>query len=453
MIYTTYNIHNFLKIPQIQNLSKDKRFEIKALARIQPFRTNNYVVNELINWEDIENDPMFILNFPNKGMLSNSQYNKIVHLVKNNVSEAEIASISNEIWRELNPHPAGQMDLNVPVVNDERLIGLQHKYKETVLFFPTQGQTCHAYCTFCFRWPLFIGKNELKFAMKQSDLLIKYLKMNKQVTDLLITGGDPMIMTTNHLSRYINAILDANISHLKSIRIGTKALSYWPYRFISDPDSMELLTLFRKVVKKGKHLAIMANINHPTELSTIAVKKAIKNILKTGAQIRSQSPLLNHINANSNIWAKLWRDQISLGIIPYYMFITRNTGSQEYFGVPLDQACRIFRGAYSQVSGLCRTVRGPSMSCGPGKIQIVGITEIKGEKVFVLNFIQARDSKWTRKPFFAKFSKSAYWLNDLKPAFGDKEFFFDMQYQQIINEKLNNQNFDYLTDNEISLCS
>ena len=97
----------------------------------------------------------------------------------------------------------------------------------------------------------------------------------------------------------------------------------------------------------------------------------------------------------------MWKQQVDLGMIPYYMFIARNTGAQSYFGVTLEESWRIFKDAYSQVSGICRTVRGPSMSAAPGKIQILGVTEVKGEKVFALNFLQGRAPAWVGHPFFA----------------------------------------------------
>lgn len=453
MKYLTYNEFNFRKISQLQKASEEKKFEIDVVSKVQPFKTNNYVVNELIDWEDFENDPIFIMNFPNKHMLSRSHFDILAGMLRKNSDRKSIRGLAEKIWEDLNPHPAGQMNLNIPVMDGVKLSGLQHKYEETVLFFPTQGQTCHAYCTFCFRWPQFIGISQLKFVMKESMLLIKYLRKNKHITDLLITGGDPMVMTARHLAEYINAVLDADISHLKTIRIGTKSLSYWPYRFVSDPDSKDVLRLFEKVVKSGRHLAIMANFNHPVELSTDIVHKAIKNIRQTGATIRSQSPLLNHINANDNIWAKLWKDQVSLGIIPYYMFIPRDTGARSYFGLPLYEAWQIFRKAFSHISGLCRTVRGPVMSCGPGKIHISGVSEIKNEKVFVLNFLQSRNPKWTGRPFFAGYDEQAYWLDELTPAFGQKEFFFENQYRRFIEENLNLQQINMDDPDGLSMCS
>ena len=120
------------------------------------------------------------------------------------------------------------------------------------------------------------------------------------------------------------------------------------------------------------------------ELKTGAVKLAIKNVRETGAQIRTQSPLLTNINDDADMWAEMWQKQVELGCIPYYMFVVRDTGAQHYFGVPLVKAHKIFQQAIQKVSGLGRTVRGPSMSATPGKVQIDGVAEVNGTKVLSL---------------------------------------------------------------------
>jgi len=428
MKYKSYTLHNYKEIPQINKLNKEQLFNIDIVSKILPFKTNSYVINNLIEWDNLENDPMYILNFPQKGMLKNKHFNEIEKSIKKG-NEKEII---RKIQKELNPQPAGQIELNVPKLNNEKLPGIQHKYKETILFFPSQGQTCHAYCTFCFRWAQFTGMNELKFATNQVNILIEYIKNNKNITDILITGGDPMIMSFNILSKYINSILNANIPHLKNIRIGTKSLSFWPYRFISDKDSDDIIRLFEKIIKSGKHLSIMAHFTHPKELSTDIVKKAIKRIRSTGAQIRTQSPIIQHINDNSNIWIDMWKKQVNLGLIPYYMFIPRNTGSQPFFAISLNKAFHIFKNSYNEISGLCRTVRGPVMSSNPGKICIDGVSEIVGKKFFILHFIQGRNKNWVNKPFFANFDENAIWFDELKPAFKD-EFFFQKEFKNKYN--------------------
>lgn len=426
-------LQNFRNIPQLKFVSPEIIEAIEVVGSVLPFKTNNYVVDNLINWNNIPDDPMFKLTFPQKDMLVPDDYNKIKALISDNADKLKIKEAANEIRLRLNPHPAGQVEHNVPDVAGEKFYGMQHKYRETVLFFPSQGQTCHAYCTFCFRWPQFVGMEDLKFASKEAELLVKYVRDNPEVTDVLFTGGDPLIMKTKHLETYIKPLLDADLPNLKHIRIGSKALAYWPYRFITDDDAEDLLSLFEDVKRAGKHLAYMAHFNHPAELEGDAVAEAIKRILKTGVVIRTQSPILKHINDSADIWADMLKKQVSLGCIPYYMFIARNTGAQHYFSIPLIEAWRIFRETYQQVSGICRTVRGPSMSCLPGKVQILGVAEVKDEKVMTFRMIQGRDPDWAARPFFAKLDETAIWYTDLKPAFGEEKFFFTDELNQILN--------------------
>jgi len=409
----TYTLANFRNLPQIQKLSEEHQFEMEVVGSVLPFKANNYVVEQLIDWNNIPNDPIFVLTFPQKEMLKPKHFEKM-------------AGILNEIRLQLNPHPAGQLELNVPTLKDgTKLYGMQHKYRETCLFFPSQSQTCHAYCSFCFRWPQFVGMDEIKFAMKESEQLVQYLTEHPEISDVLFTGGDPMIMKAKMFESYIDALLEANLPNLKTIRIGTKALAYWPYKFLTDDDADQTLQTFEKVTNKGLHLAIMAHYNHQIELSTNANTVAIKRVRETGAQIRTQSPLLAHINDDSDVWVKMWIHQVQLGCIPYYMFVVRDTGAQHYFGIPLVKAHEIFRNAYKQMSGLGRTVRGPSMSATPGKVQVDGIATINGKKVIVLEFLQGRNPEWVSKPFFAEYDENAIWLDDLKPAFEEKFFFED----------------------------
>ncbi|MCW8828534.1 MAG: lysine 2,3-aminomutase [Gammaproteobacteria bacterium] len=424
------------QIPQLEKLSDEQRFTMRVVANVLPFRVNRYVIDELIDWDNIPDDPMFQLTFPQKEMLSPEQYERMADLLRRSDDKAEIRELANEIRQELNPHPAGQREMNVPLLDSERLDGIQHKYRETVLFFPSQGQTCHAYCTFCFRWAQFIGDKELRFSANEASKLHRYLQTHTEVSDLLMTGGDPMVMKTKHLEGYLRPLLGPQFSHIHNIRIGTKAISFWPYRFISDPDAEGLLELLRELVARGKQVAIMAHFNHWKELSTPAAQEAIRRIRETGAIIRSQSPLIAHINDDADVWAKMWRLQNNLGVYPYYMFVERDTGAKRYFEVPLYRAWEIYRDAMKQVSGLARTARGPSMSAGPGKVEVQGVSEVNGEKVFVLRFIQGRDPEWVQRPFFAKYDPEATWLHQLQPAFGEEKFFFQKQYEAMCEEAM-----------------
>ncbi len=428
-----FTLNNFDRLPQIKNLPQEDVLAMKAVAHVFPFKVNNYVVEELIDWNNIPEDPIFQLTFPQKEMLNKSDFDNIYSALKNGSSKEELTIRANRIRMKLNPHPAGQLSANIARFSDgEPVPGIQHKYRETVLVFPSAGQTCHSYCTFCFRWAQFIGVNDLKFATDEANRFLEYLRCHKEVTDVLFTGGDPMIMSAKKLSVYITPLLAPEFEHIKNIRIGTKTLTYWPFRYLTDTDSDEIIELFEKIVRAGKHLSIMAHVNHFIEISTEVSAGAVRRIRSVGAEIRTQSPVIKHINDNPKVWEKMWKKEVAMGMIPYYFFVERDTGAKEYFSIPLVKALQIFREAYSKTSGLIRTVRGPSMSALPGKIEISGITKIYGEKVFALNFIQGRNPDWIKKPFFAQYDPDAIWLDDLKPAFGETKFFYENELEEIL---------------------
>jgi L-lysine 2,3-aminomutase len=222
------------------------------------------------------------------------------------------------------------------------------------------------------------------------------------------------------LRRYLEPLLDPALEQLESIRIGTKSLAYWPQRFVTDPDTDGTLRLFEEVRAAGRTLAFMAHFSHPRELEPPVVAEAVRRIRDAGAVIRTQAPLIRTINDQPGTWSGMWRMQARMGMIPYYMFVERDTGPQDYFAVPLARAHEIFRDAYAGVSGLCRTVRGPSMSATPGKVCVDGVTEVDGQRVFVLHLIQARQPELVGRPFFARYDPSATWLSDLRPAFAEQ---------------------------------
>ena len=111
--------------------------------------------------------------------------------------------------------------------------------------------------------------------------------------------------------------------------------------------------------------------------------------------------------------------------------MARDTGAGHYFSVPLVRASEIFREAHNSVSGLARTVRGPSMSADPGKVQLLGVTEIGGEKVIAMRMLQGRNPDWAMRLFFAEYDEEAVWLSDLRPAFGEKRFFFEAELERM----------------------
>ena len=423
VVYTRSDID---EIPQLRRLPRGERLTMKAVASVLPFRVNRYVVEELIDWDAVPEDPIYQLTFPQPGMLAPGDLRRMVSLLEQGAPREAVQAAAWEIRRGLNPHPAGQMDLNVP--RDRRgqpLPGVQHKYRETVLFFPAAGQTCHSYCTYCFRWPQFVGARDLRFAAHEARQLVRYLKDHREVTSVLFTGGDPMVMNSRTLRTYLLPLLSPELGHVTTIRIGTKALGYWPHRYTTDPDADDVLRLYAEVRASGRGLALMAHYCHPRELEPAEAQRALRRVQDAGAQVRCQAPLVRHINDDAEVWVELLNREVRLGAHPYYMFLERDTGAKGYFDVPLVRAHAIFSEAYRRVTGLARTIRGPSMSCTPGKVLVDDVVEMGDERVFVLKFLQGRNPDWANRVFFARYDERATWLDDLRPAFGEERFFFE----------------------------
>jgi KamA family protein len=418
--FRAYTAKHLDALTERAGLSESDRLAVRAVAAVLPFRTNSYVIDELIDWDAAPDDPMYRLVFPQPDMLPPADVGRLADLIARGAPDQQVRAVAHEIRMRLNPHPAGQLLLNAPSLDGRPLPGLQHKYPETVLFFPRQGQTCHAYCAYCFRWAQFVDEPELKMATDDIGTLVAYLRQHPEVTSVLLTGGDPMIMGEPVLRRYIEPLLDPALSHVESIRIGSKSLAYWPQRFVTDPDADATLELFQQVTESGRTLALMAHFSHPHELAPPLAAEAARRIRDTGAVIRTQAPLIRSINDDPEIWRQMWRTQLRQGMVPYYMFVERDTGPQDYFAVPLARGYEIFREAYQGVSGLCRTVRGPSMSATPGKVCVDGVAEIAGMKVFVLRMIQAREPSLVGRPFFARFDPAATWITELEPAFAPR---------------------------------
>jgi len=406
--YMYYSISKFLKSPYAKNISPADLKDLILLTEVFPFRVTDYVLSELIDWSDYRNDPIYRLTFPQIGMLS-GEHLDLLNRVK---SPEEKKQIINMIHHQCNPHPSGQRE-NIPCIGERTFKGIQHKYKETVLFFPAQGQTCHSYCTYCFRWAQFVNMEDIKFKSRNHQNLFDYLAFKRGVTDILFTGGDPLFMPNKTLFSYLNVILEPELNHVKNVRIGTKALSFYPQRFYGEHGE-QLIKKLKLMIKRDKNVTIMAHFSHPRELETKHVIKAIKILRENGIVIRTQAPLIKGINDNADTWKEMWNKQVQMGMIPYYMFIERDTGAHHYFSVSLARAYRLFTDAYSKISGLAKTVRGPSMSTNPGKILINGIVELNGELRFSLKFIQARNPDLINKIFYAKFDETSTWIDELE---------------------------------------
>ena len=278
-----------------------------------------------------------------------------------------------------------------------RVPGMEHKYQYTALLLV--NDVCGAYCRFCFRKRLFMNDNDE--VVRDISEGLAYIREHTEINNVLLTGGDPMIMSTRKLEDIIRQLRE--IDHVKIIRIGTKMPAFNPYRIIDNPD---LLKMVEKYSVADKKIYIMAHFNHPRELTEVAVKSLLL-LQKAGAITVNQTPLLRGVNDDPEVLAELFNKLSYNGVPPYYLFICRPTIGNNSYAVPIEKSFEIFEQARMQCSGLAKRAR-LVMSHSTGKIEIVGFS---GKNVY-MRYHRAADPDDKARFIVFKKNPKAYWFDD-----------------------------------------
>lgn len=352
------------RIENVSGLPPEQREALREVTQRYVFRANDYYLG-LIDWND-PNDPIRQLIIPRLEEL----------------------------------HDWGRLD-----ASDEAAVsvapGVQHKYPHTVLLLC--NEVCGAYCRYCFRKRLFMDENdEVTHDVSEG---IRYIAANPAVTNVLLTGGDPLLMSTRRL-REILAALRA-IPHVRIIRIGSKMPAFNPWRILDDPDLQEL---FRTHSTPRKRIYLMAHFDHPRELTDPAVE-GIDQFLRCGVVCVNQCPLIRGINDDPRVLSDLFRELSFIGCPPYYLFQGRPTAGNEPYAVPIVRGWEIFREALRIGSGLARRAR-YVMSHATGKVAIVGVDD----RHIYLRYHRAKDPDLRGRFLVYERDDAALWLDELHPA-------------------------------------
>ena len=352
------------KLEQIPQLTEKEREEMQKVNDRFVFRTNDYY-QSLIDWND-PNDPIKRIIMPDTAEL-------------------------NE-W--------GELDAS----NEEKYTkvhGLEHKYTSTALLLV--NEVCAAYCRFCFRKRLFMNENDE--VTKDISEGLEYIKNNKEINNVLLTGGDPLILSTSKLEPIIQKLRE--IEHVKIIRIGTKVPAFNPFRILNDGS---LLEMFRKYSTNEKKIYVMAHFNHPRELTDKAVE-GLNALMNAGVSLVNQTPLVKGVNDDPDVLADLFSKLSFIGVPPYYVFLCRPTLGNETYSISVEKGYEIFEKARIRCSGLAKRAR-LVMSHESGKIEVIGMTE---DQVF---FKYARAASSEDNARFLSFYRNpnALWFDDYKEA-------------------------------------
>jgi len=430
MKFKTYNNKSFKKTDYYTNLPLETRNEFDILSSVFHFKVNNYVLENLINWQNIPNDSMYRLLFPRKEMLSVMDYEFLKALFKKDLKAEELNLFVQRVRKKMSP-AVKHASTSIPQLNGESLKGMYRNFETIISLFPdSMVKTCHSYCSYCFRWIMFNNKEAQQNSSYQDPFTpVTYLKEHPEIKDVLFTGADPLVLKAETLKKYIDPILA--IDSVEVIRISSKSLAWWPYRFTTDTDADALLELFEYIQSKGKHLNFCAHFTHPKELENEVVKEAINRIRKTGTVIRCQGPLVKDINDTPEAWNLMWSRQISLGMIPYYMFIEADHNIENCFRIPLAKALRIFQEAQKRTTGLARTVRGPVFMNDLNRVLLDGTTIVDNKKYFVLKSLQSPpDTDHEAKIKLIPYDERSKDAGDLFALF-DQEEVFDIEFSSL----------------------
>ncbi|HUV62261.1 MAG TPA: KamA family radical SAM protein [Sedimentisphaerales bacterium] len=355
------------RIDQLGRLSQAERTELQRVTDRFAFRSNDYYLS-LIDWND-PGDPIRAIIVPGLQELDE--------------------------WGRLDPSDEKTYSI---------MPGLEHKYPSTALLLVSN--VCDGICRYCFRKRVFIEPQSEY--VRNLPAAMEYIRQRREITNVLLTGGDPLSLKSSKLENIIRALRE--IEHVQIIRIGTKTPAFNPARIIEDP---ALLDTIDRYSTEQKRIYVMTHFVHPRELTESAVR-AVGLLQKAGAIVANQSPLIKGVNDDPEVLAELLARLSFIGAVPYYIFQCRPALGNKAYTIPVEQGYNIVEQAKALVSGLAKRVRFV-MSHSSGKVEIIGKTN---DFVYVKYHRAANDADSGR--FLALASNpNAYWLDDYAEMISD----------------------------------
>jgi KamA family protein len=351
-------------IAQVPNIPEADRAKLGKVTERHAFRANDYYMG-LIDWQDPE-DPIRQLIIPR---------------------EEELAE-----WSSLD---ASRESL----VTKAR--GVQHKYPDTVLLLC--NDVCGAFCRYCFRKRLFTAESD-EVSLEVSEGL-RYIADNPGVSDVLLTGGDPLLMDTRRLIEIFEALRE--IPHVRIIRIGSKLPAFDPWRMLRDEG---LQAALRRYSAPTSRIHLVAHFDHPRELTDAAIA-GIDCFIRNGVICVNQCPLIAGVNDDPEVLAELYQRLAWAGCPPYYLFQCRPTAGNESYAVPIVRAWRVFDQTIRKGSGLARRARFV-MSHESGKIEVLAVDDRR----IYMRYHRARVAADRGRFLIYERDDDAYWLDQLEPA-------------------------------------
>jgi lysine 2,3-aminomutase len=241
---------------------------------------------------------------------------------------------------------------------------ITHRYPDRVLF--TVTSVCAVYCRFCTRKRR-VGRDKA-VSIREIDDGIRYIRMTSTVRDVLVSGGDPLMLSDERIEWLLRRLRE--IPHVETIRIGTRMPCVLPSR---------VTPALAKTLKKIKPLYINVHFNHPAELTPAAVR-ACGRLADAGAVLGNQTVLLKGINDDAAVLASLFRGLLKTAVRPYYLLQADLTKGTDHFRTPIETGLAIMDRLRGHVSGLALPHYVVDLPGGGGKVPLVPGYTLRKEK-------------------------------------------------------------------------
>ncbi|MCX7759629.1 MAG: KamA family radical SAM protein [Hydrogenothermaceae bacterium] len=235
--------------------------------------------------------------------------------------------------------------------------GLTYRYPDRVLMRTTN--VCSVYCRHCMRKRMFLEEERAK-TKEEFEIMFEYIKKNKNIKEVLISGGDPLTLPNKKIDYILENL--QYIDHIDVIRIGTRDVVVNPFRFF-DENLLEILSKYDKIW-------IVTHFNHPNEITNYT-KQAVKNILQTGIPVLNQTVLLKGVNDDKFLIEELMRDLLKVKIKPYYLFHCDPVKGVYHFKTGIDKGLEIMEHLRGRLSGIGIPTFALDLNGGLGKIPLL----------------------------------------------------------------------------------
>jgi lysine 2,3-aminomutase len=235
--------------------------------------------------------------------------------------------------------------------------GIVHRYPDRVLLKLTH--TCPVYCRFCFRREMVGPGGRRALTAEQRDAAYGYIRQHPQIWEVILTGGDPLVLSTQALRSVVGTL--GSIEHVKIIRLHTRVPVVEPERITGD--------LVAALHAPGKTTYVALHANHPRELSP-AARAACARIVDTGIPMLSQTVLLRGVNDNAETLGALMRAFVECRIKPYYLHHPDLAPGTSHLRISIAAGQELMRQLRGRVSGLCQPAYVLDIPGGAGKVPV-----------------------------------------------------------------------------------